>query len=58
MEVIYLYCALSYLFMIGVINEFGAPWWVDIILLVLSPILTPITVGRFIGSMSYYKGGS
>jgi hypothetical protein len=56
MEVIYLYLAFSYLFMIGVTKTFGAPWYVDIILIVTAPIVTPIVMGLFHGSMSYYKG--
>lgn len=56
MEAVYLYLAFSYLFALGVTHEFDAPWWVELMLFAFSPLLMPIIVGMFHGSMAYYKG--
>ena len=55
MEIIYLYCAFSYLFMTGFSDESDAPGWARAITWLAAPIAVPVFVGKFIGSVSTYE---
>jgi hypothetical protein len=57
METVYLYLAFSYLFMFGLTFEFDGPWWLDVVFIALAPLIMPVFIGKFHGSMSFYKGG-